>query len=261
MTNSPMRLRSFRARLLSGDTVIGTFCNLGSALAVEACAAAGVDWVLVDTEHGVGGEAEVADAVGAAAGYGVPTLARTESAERIRIGRALDFGAAGLMVPRIESVSEAVQFVAHLRYPPAGDRGVATYNRQSEFGLRVVALDEADASVAGIVQIETTGALTNADEIAAIDGVDALFVGPMDMSYALGVPRDLTHPDYQSALDTVVTACRKHGKAAGILVSSAAAAQQMIDRGFSFIALGSDSTLLAGYLHTALGSLERPEPA
>jgi 2-dehydro-3-deoxyglucarate aldolase/4-hydroxy-2-oxoheptanedioate aldolase len=255
-----MRLRSFRSRLLGGDTVVGTFCNLGSAVAVEACAAAGVDWVLVDNEHGVGGEAELAAAVGAAAGYGVPTLARTESAERIRIGRALDLGVAGIMVPRVESASEAKQFVAHMRYPPAGSRGVATYNRQSEFGLRVAALDEADESVAGIVQVETMGALADVGKIAAIEGIDALFVGPMDMSYALRVPRDFDHPDYQAALDAVVAACGEHGKAAGILVPSAAAAQNMIDRGFAFIALGSDSTLLAGHLSTAIGGIARPSP-
>jgi 4-hydroxy-2-oxoheptanedioate aldolase len=252
-----MTLRSFRARLLAGDPVIGTFCNLGSALAVEACAAAGVDWVLVDNEHGAGGETELAAAIGAAAGYGVPALARTESAERIRIGRALDLGVAGIMVPRIESAGAAQQFVTHMRYPPTGDRGVATYNRQCGFGLRPAALGEADQTVAGVVQIETAGALADADKIAAIDGVDTLFVGPMDMSYALGVPRDFGHPDYQRALDTVLDACREHGKAAGILVPSAQAAQEMIDRGFTFIALGSDSTLLAGHLNTALGSIER----
>jgi 2-dehydro-3-deoxyglucarate aldolase/4-hydroxy-2-oxoheptanedioate aldolase len=255
-----MALRSLRSRFVAGEVLIGTFCNLGSALAVEACAAAGASWVLIDTEHGAAGDSEVAAAVTAAAGYGVPTLVRTESAERIRIGRMLDFGVAGVMVPRIESAHEAEQFVAHLRYPPLGDRGVATYNRQSAFGLDVAALDEANRNVAGIVQIETLGGLAEADKIAAIDGVDALFVGPMDLSYALGVPRDFTHQDYQAALDAVLGACREHGKSAGILVNTADAAQHMVDRGFGFVALGSDSTLLAAHLHGAIVQLDGSMP-
>lgn len=257
MTPSPVDQRSLRSRLLRGDTLIGTFCNLGSALAVEACAVAGVDWVLVDTEHGAAGDAEVSAAVSAAASYDVPVLVRAESSERIRIGRALDFAAAGVMVPRIKSALEAEQFVAHLRYPPVGDRGVATYNRQCGYGLRIATLDEANESIVGIVQIETLGGLAEADKIAAIDGIDALFVGPMDLSYALGVPRDFNHPEYHSALDTVLATCERHGKTAGILVNTVAAAQDMIGRGFRFIAIGSDSTLLTAHLHDAVGQLDR----
>lgn len=261
MNRSPVELRSLRDRFTANERVIGTFCNLGSALAVEACAAAGVDWVLIDTEHGVGGETEVAAAVTSAAAYGVPTLVRVESAERIRIGRVLDLGVAGVMVPRIDSASAAEEFVSHLRYPPTGDRGVATYNRQSGFGLVPSALDDANTGVVGVVQIETLGALNEVADIAAVDGVDALFVGPMDLSYALGVPRNFTHPDYQAALDRVVAACRAHGKTPGILVNTAAAGADMLARGFGFVGLGSDSTLLAAALHSAVGELADAAPA
>lgn len=260
MRRSPVELRSLRGRFIAGEHLIGTFCNLGSALAVEACAAAGVDWVLIDTEHGPGGEAEVAAAVTAAAAYGVPTLVRVESTERIRIGSVLDLGAAGVMAPRIDSAAAAARFVSHLRYPPLGDRGAATYNRQGAFGLATGALDAANTGVVGIVQIETLGALNEVAEIAAIDGVDALFVGPVDLSYALKVPMDFARAEYQDALDRVVAACTAHGKTPGILVNTAAAAQEMLARGFGFVAIGSDSTMLATALHTAVTHVGESSP-
>src|SRR3712207_3176722 len=120
---------TLRERLLGGDTLVGTFLNLGSPLAAEACAVAGLDWVLVDLEHGGGHEAALAGQLQAAQGAGAHALVRVESLERPRAGRALDLGAEGIMFPHVDSADEAREAVRRLRYPPAGDRGVATYNR------------------------------------------------------------------------------------------------------------------------------------
>ena len=183
--------------------------------------------------------------VPAAASYGVPTVVRAESTERIRAGRLLDLGAAGVMFPRIEGPEDTASAVSHLRYPPLGDRGVATYNRMCHYGLDPSALDRSNDDVPGVVQIETARALATVEEIAALDGVDVLFVGPRDLSMALGVPGNLTAPVYLAALQRVLAAAKGNRKAAGLLVADGAAAAAMTAEGWQFLAIGSDTTILA----------------
>jgi 2-keto-3-deoxy-L-rhamnonate aldolase RhmA len=242
---SPLDDGRLRARLAAGEATVGTFVGAASPVTAEVCAAAGLDWLLVDLEHGAGGEEQVRAVVPAAAAYGVPTVVRVESAARIRIGRVLDLGAAGVMLPRLDSADEVAEAVRHLRYPPHGDRGVATYNRTCRFGLDTGALDRANSEVLGVVQIESAHAVKQADEIAALDGVDVLFVGPRDLSHDLGVPGDLRAPAYLDALDHVRTAAHRHGKACGLLVPDGAAAADRRADGWAFIAIGSDTALLA----------------
>jgi 2-dehydro-3-deoxyglucarate aldolase/4-hydroxy-2-oxoheptanedioate aldolase len=241
-----------RRRVATGEPTVGTFLGTASPVVAEVCAAAGVDWLLLDLEHGTGGEEQVRAVVPAAGAYGVPTVVRVESAARIRIGRVLDLGAAGVMLPRLNSADEVRDAVRHLRYPPHGDRGVATYNRACRFGLDPGALDRAADEVLGIVQIESARAVDDADKIAAIDGVDVLFVGPRDLSHDLGVPGDLSAPAYPAALDRVRAAARQHGKACGLLVTDGAAAAARHAEGWTFVTIGSDSALLGSALTTEL---------
>jgi 2-keto-3-deoxy-L-rhamnonate aldolase RhmA len=241
-----------RRRLAAGETTYGTFVGAATPITAEVCAAAGVDWVLLDLEHGTGGEEQARDVVPAAASYRVPTVVRVESTDRIRAGRLLDVGATGIMFPRVDSAAQARECVRHLRYPPAGDRGVATYNRMCGYGLDPAALDRSDTDVLGIVQIETLPALKAVDEIAALDGVDVLFVGPRDLSHALDVPGQTRAPAYLAALDRVIAAAKAHGKAAGLLVPDGAAAALMTAAGWQFLAIGSDTTLLAAAVTTEL---------
>src|SRR4029453_8962211 len=128
------------SRLGSGDTLYGTFLGLGSALAAEACALAGFDWLLTDLEHGGGAQTEILPQQLAADAHGVPMLVRVESTHRIRAGHALDLGAAGIMFPGIESTDQATQAIRHLLYPPDGDRGVDPYNRAYGCGLHAARL-------------------------------------------------------------------------------------------------------------------------
>ena len=250
---SPLDHGRLRARLAAGEWTVGTFVGTASAVAAEVCAAAGVDWVLLDLEHGAGGEEQVRDVVPAAGAYGVPTVVRVESAARIRLGRVLDLGAAGVMLPRMDSVEEVREAVRHLRYPPDGDRGVATYNRACRFGLDPGALDRANQDLLGVVQIESARAVEQAAAIAALDGVDVLFVGPRDLSHDLGVPGDLTAPAYLTALERVHTAATDHGKACGLLVPDGAAAAAKWAQGWTFVAVGSDATLLAAAVAAEIG--------
>lgn len=249
---SPLDNGALARAVRGGEATFGTFLGTASAVTAEVCAAAGFDWVLLDLEHGAGGEEQVREVVPAAGSYGVPTVVRVETDARIRMGRVLDNGAAGVMLPRMDSAEQVREALTHLRYPPLGDRGVATYNRACRFGLDPGALDRADAEVLVVVQVESAAAVAAADEIAALDGVDVLFVGPRDLSHDLGVPGDTTAPAFVEALETVLAAARRHGKACGLLVNDGAAAAQRLDQGWAFVAIGSDSTLLAAASRAAL---------
>ena len=245
MNTSPLDHGRLRRRVAAGETTLGTFIGAASAVTGEVCAAAGMDWLLLDLEHGAGGEEQLRSLVPAAAAYGVPVVVRVESADRIRIGRALDLGAAGIMLPRLDSVEDVATALRHLRYPPDGDRGVATYNRACRFGLDPGALDRADHDVLGVVQIESAAAVEDVDKIAMLDGVDVVFVGPRDLSHDLGVPGEFTAPAYVAALDRVRSAAQAAGKACGLLVNDGAAAADRVAEGWTFVAIGSDSILLA----------------
>jgi 4-hydroxy-2-oxoheptanedioate aldolase len=233
--------RSFRDRTLSGETLLGLFLDLGSPAAAELCAAVGYDWLLVDLEHGAATEADLPGLLRAVELGGPTALVRPQSGERLRIGRPLDAGARGIMVPRLDSAEQAREAVTFLRYPPDGVRGVAIRVRGA--GLGTFAHHELrtlNERILGLVQIESLGGLREADAIAALDGVDVLFVGPADLTHALGVPGQFQDPAYLAALDTVAAACRAHGKAAGILDYETGHVPRLLEIGFTFIGIGSE---------------------
>jgi 2-dehydro-3-deoxyglucarate aldolase/4-hydroxy-2-oxoheptanedioate aldolase len=233
--------RALRARVRAGETLFGAWAGLGSAAAAELLGIAGLDWIVIDLEHGAGTEADLLAQLTAIEVTGTSAIVRPQSGERLRIGRALDLGAAGVVVPRLDSVAEVREAVSFLRYPPGGGRGVALLTRGGRLGAvnhaGVAALND---DIVGIVQVESPGALAAADEIAAIDGVDVLFVGPADLSHSLGVPGEFASDRYQAALRQVVAACRAHGKAAGILLYDPKSFAPHLELGFTFMGIGAD---------------------
>lgn len=239
----PAAAALLRERLHGPRPLLGTFLSLGSAAAAEACAVAGLDWLVADLEHGAGGEAELLGQVHAAAAHGVPVVARVESAARIRVGRALDLGAAGAMLPRLESRAEVVAAIAHVRYPPAGDRGVAAFHPAGGWGLRPPA--RGDAAPLALVQIETAGALEEVEAIAATPGVDVLFVGPRDLTQALGCPGELDAPAFRAALARVRSAAHAAGVVAGVLAPDLPRARAYAAEGFGFVGVASDAAFVA----------------
>lgn len=233
--------RSFRDRALAGETLFGLFLDLGSAISAEVSAAAGYDWLLIDLEHGAGTEADLLGLIQAVEVGGSIPLVRPQSGERLRIGRALDMGARGIMVPRLDTAEQAREAVTFMRYPPGGVRGVAIRVRGASLGrFAHDQLQTLNERILGIVQIESLGGLREVDAIAALDGVDVLFVGPADLTHALGVPGRFDDPKYLAALDAVAAACRNHRKAAGILVYDTAAVPRLLEIGFTFIGIGSE---------------------
>ena len=231
----------FRKRVLAREWVCGTFLNIGSTLTVEIAGLAGFDWILIDHEHGPGGEDTLLHQLQAAAGTPAFPVVRIPVNETARFKRVLDMGACGVMVPYVNTAAEARAAVAAMRYPPHGIRGVAKFHRGCGFGA-----DFEEYYLHGherlltVVQIETPEAVANIDEIAAVDGADVLFVGPTDLSYNMGIRDQLESPQFTEAAKKVSAAAKKHGKAAGVLVHIPALVPKMRDLGYTFVALGSD---------------------
>lgn len=232
-------------RIRADETLIGTFVNLGSAVAAEICGSVGFDWVLVDLEHGAGTESELPGQLQAIATTPASGLVRVESHERSRVVRALDAGAAGVMAPRVDTPAQARAVVAATRYPPAGNRGVALMNRGAAFGARAGSFASTEELVLVIAQIESPEALGAVDAIAAVDGVDVLFVGPSDLSHALGCFGKFDDPTYVDGVRAVAKACRSNGKAAGVLAGSATDAERYLSEGYRFVGVSGDGGFLA----------------
>lgn len=246
-------MTTLRERIRAGGATRGTMLNLGSALAAEVCALSGFDWLLVDLEHGAGGEEALVGQILAGAAHGVPVIVRVEAAERIRMGHVLDLGVAGVMLPRLNTPDEVRDALRHLWYPPQGDRGVASYNRARQFGGDGREPSEVNDSILSVVQIESVGALQSVSEIAAIPGVDVLFVGPSDLSTSMGIPGQFDAPELLDAFDAVIAAARERRISAAILAGDISRVEPLSARGFDFIAVGSDSSLLRGAAREASG--------
>ena len=237
---------NLRSRIRAGETLFGTFLGLGSITAAELVARAGFDWVIIDLEHGAATETDLLPILLAVAPTGTAPLVRPQSGERLRIGRALDAGAHGLMIPRVDVPEQAREAISFMRFPPGGVRGVALSTRGAGLGERAHAdVSSINDQLIGIIQVESRSAVEHAAEIAAIDGVDVLFVGPADLSHSLGVPGQFDAPTYLTALKQVVAAADAQGKATGILLRDAAALPRHLELGFRFVGIGSDGAYVA----------------
>ena len=246
-TRHHLVMPDLRTRIRAGEPLIGVFSDLASPLAAELSGRAGFDWTVVDLEHGAATEADLLALFYAVGTTSMAPIVRPQSAERLRVGRALDLGAAGIMLPQLQSIDEVRTAVGYLRYPPAGQRGIALRTRGAGMGT----VGHADLArvinerVVGIVQIETPRMVAEADDIAALDEVDVLFVGPADLTHNMGIPGQFDASAYQHALSSVVAACRAHGKAAGILIYDEAGLPPLVELGFTFIGLGSEGLFVS----------------
>ena len=239
-------MRYLRERVLAGELLAGTFCNLGSHITTEIAGNAGFDWLLLDLEHGAGDQSELVHQLQASAAADTPAIVRIAWNEPWRFKRVLDAGAAGVMVPWVSTVDEAQVTTTAMRYFPDGVRGAATLIRANGFGRdRDEYLQAANDNLLTVVQIETRQAVEHAAAIAAVEGVDVLFAGPFDLSIGLGVGGQFEHPEFLAALEQVVAGAKGAGKAAGILLQRPDQVAETIARGFTFIALGSDGGLVA----------------
>ena len=249
-------MKWIRDLALSGEWMGGTWLNLGSSLTAEIAGKAGFDWLLVDLEHGMGDRHELVTQLQAIDATAAAPVVRIAWNDAVLFKRVLDLGVSGVMVPMVNSAEEARRAAAAMRFPPEGVRGVARMNRASDFGPSFTEyFKKANSQLLTIIQIETKVAVENLDEIAAVDGIDVLFVGPLDLSVSLGVPDQFDHPVEQEALAKVVRACRKAGKAPGILVANEDQLKQVKKLGFTFVAIGSDGGALVKEMRALVAML------
>lgn len=247
----------FRSRVLSRELVAGTFINLGSSITAEIAAQSGFDWLLIDIEHGSADLESLMPQLQAVGGSPAVPLVRIAANEPPRFKRVLDMGAGGVMIPYVSTADEAAQAVAAMRYPPRGIRGVAKLNRGSAFGVNFEDyFANSHEQLVCVVQIETEDALNNIDEIAAVDGVDVLFIGPLDLSVNMGIAQQFTHERFIKAQAKVVAAAKNAGKAAGILLLNTDMIADTLKAGFSFVAVGSDGGLVAVGMRQLAGAFE-----
>lgn len=240
-----MPRNAFKRALAEGRPQIGLWSSLCSNITAEIIAGCGFDWILVDTEHSPNEVPNVFSQLQAMARGTATPVVRPAWNDTVLIKRLLDIGATALLIPFVQTAQEAKAAVAATRYPPAGVRGVATSTRASNFARVKDYLQKANDEICVLVQVETRAALDHLDEIASVDGVDGVFIGPSDLAAALGHLGNPAHPDVQAAISGAVKRLRAKGKAAGILTSVEAEAQRYLAEGFTFVAVGSDVGLLA----------------
>lgn len=231
-----------KSRIRADAPLIGSFVSVAHPAVVEILAGAGFEFVCIDSEHGVFDPRDVEDMIRAGDAAGVPVLVRVPGVGP-EIGRALDSGAAGVIVPRVESAADAVACVAAVNYPPHGTRGAGP-GRASGYGRALGAyLGEANDLVACIVQIETQAGLDNLEEILAVDGVDLVFIGPGDLSVSLGVPGG-TAP-HEAAILRIHEAATARDIPTGIFTMTADDAHAWGAHGIGFFLVAGDLVFLA----------------
>jgi 2-keto-3-deoxy-L-rhamnonate aldolase RhmA len=237
-----------KQKLKQGELVIGTMVSeLRNPNVVHMLAQCGFDFIILDTEHGAYSPEAVSDMIAAARGAAIPLVVRIPEIRRETILKPLDSGAAGLLVPQVNTVDQAQAVINHAKYPPFGNRGVGLRRAHSLYRKVVAAdyLSQANADTFIAVQAETTTAIDNLEAIASVAGVDSIFVGPMDLSVSLGIPAQVTHPDEVAAIDRVIAVCQKRNIAPGIMMFDVPTLKAWINKGMRFVVYSSDISLLA----------------
>ncbi len=236
---------TFKRALKAGKAQIGLWCNLSSHYAIELVAGSGFDWLLLDTEHSPNDLESVLKQLQAAAPYPAHPVVRVPWNDMVTIKRFLDIGAQSILVPYVQNADEAKQAVAYTRYPPAGVRGVAGSTRATRFGRVKDYAKRAAEEICVLVQVETQTALDNLETIAAVEGVDGVFIGPADLHASLGYAGETANPKVVPVIDEAIRRIRKAGKAPGILTGVEADARRWLDCGGQFVAVGADTAVLA----------------
>lgn len=237
------RENTLKKRLNAGKKALGCWLSMGNAMAAEIAGLAGYDWVMIDHEHGPGDFQSAIGQMQALAAFQTTAIMRVPWNDPVYIKRALDAGAEGIMVPMVESAEEAAQVVAACRYPPRGIRGSATSAvRAADYGMvEADYVKSADDNLVILCQIETLKGIENLKSIAAVEGVDLLFVGPSDISTNMGYATQRDHPDVKAMLKRVEGEIKGAGKWMGTVLRYGMSPQEHFDLGYDIVSGGSDS--------------------
>ncbi|HWA37108.1 MAG TPA: HpcH/HpaI aldolase/citrate lyase family protein [Burkholderiales bacterium] len=238
-------VNGFKRALRDGKAQIGLWSSLSSNYSVEVIAGAGFDWILLDMEHSPNDLESLLTQLQAAAPYPSHPIVRVPWNDMVTIKRVLDAGAQSLLIPYVSTVEEAQAAVSYTRYPPQGVRGVAGTTRASRFGRVKDYAKRAHEELCVLVQVETQQGLDNLEGIAAVPGIDGVFIGPADLHASLGHLGEIANPKIMPVIDEAIRRIRKAGKAPGILTPNEDNARRQLKEGALFIAVGADVGLLA----------------
>ena len=231
---------SLRQRLLAGERLIGCWCSLASPITTEVLGVAGFDWLLLDAEHAPNDVLSLIPQLMALKDSPSAPVVRPPFNDTVLIKRLLDAGFHNFLIPMVDSVEQARAAVAATRYPPEGVRGVSVSQRSNRYGTVPDYFAQVNLNITVMVQIESRAGLAAVAEIAAVDGVDSIFVGPSDLAAALGHLGNANHPSVQEAIKAILEAAKAAGKPSGILAPVEADARRYMELGATFVAVGSD---------------------
>ena len=252
-----MPVNQFKSAILASKRQIGLWCTLSSGFATEVIAGSGYDWLLLDTEHSPGDPLTVLPQLQVIAGYpSVSAIVRPAANDAVLIKRLLDAGAQSLLIPYVQNIQEAEAAVRATRYPPLGIRGVSALTRATRFGREKDYFAKASEDICIVIQIETQEALDNLEGIAAVEGVDALFIGPADLAASLGFGANQTHPEMRAKVIEAVARIKAIGKPAGLLTGDAVLQKMAFDAGIDFLAVGVDAGILARQSEALLANIK-----
>jgi len=245
---------AFRKRLSRGGLLIGTIVSIPSPEVAEVLSLAGFDWLFVDMEHGTL-DFTTTQRILQAASPSTPCLIRTPSKDEVWIKRCLDMGASGIIVPQVKSVDDAEAVIQFSKYPPFGSRGVGIARAHGYGTAFRDYLIQANDETAVVLQIEHIEAVKSIESIVEVPGIDAVFIGPYDLSASLGKIGEITDADVQDAISCVRNCAKKARIPLGIFAATVDSAKTFIQEGYRLIALGIDTMLLAGVAKEILASL------
>jgi 4-hydroxy-2-oxoheptanedioate aldolase len=236
---------AFKQALAKHERQVGLWCGLANPIAAEILAGAGFDWIVIDGEHAPNDITTLLPQLQAMRGGIAEPVFRVPWNDLVIIKRALDVGARSLLIPFVQNADEARKAVAAARYPPLGIRGVSVTPRANDYGRITNYHRNAHLDLCILVQLETRDALKEIEAVAAVDGVDGIFIGPSDLAAAFGQLGNPKHPDVQAAIKDAAQRIRATGKSAGFLTGNPDDAEAMFEMGFNFTAVGSDVGILA----------------
>jgi 2-dehydro-3-deoxyglucarate aldolase/4-hydroxy-2-oxoheptanedioate aldolase len=245
----------FKRAIAAGKTPVGAWLVSAAPSAAEALGYIGFDFLVVDMEHTPLDTPQMIGVLQAIAGTAAQAIVRPPWNDMVMVKRALDAGAQSLLFPFVQSAEEAKRAVAYTRYPPAGVRGVAAMHRGSRYGTVPNYQKRAHEEICVIVQIETLTAFDQLEAIAAVPGVDSIFIGPADLSASMGLLGDMGNPAVQEKLRAGAQTCKRLGKPCGIVGANPQIVANFIDYGFSWVAVGSDLAMLASRATEYLGAV------
>ena len=243
----PAPTNPFKAALKAGKPQIGLWVGLANPYTAEIVAGAGFDWLLIDAEHGPNDVRSLLAQLQAVAPYPSHPVARPPVGETALIKQYLDVGAQTLLIPMVETAEQAAELVRAVRYPPQGIRGVGSaLARAARWGATEGYLKTANDEVCLLVQVENAKGIENLDAIAAVDGVDGVFIGPSDLAASLGYIGDAGRSEVQTVIDDAIPRILAAGKAPGILMVDPVRARRYVEMGCLFVAVGIDTAILSG---------------